>query len=180
MAPVTFSELRDDRDVFDIRYQDLPILTRNLILHRYKNDTACLGLRYREGTDLASNTQPSATILSWIYTRSVHDSMCVQIHAKEWDETSTFYVFSSFPQVPESLTAEAFKLCWSKMLQCYQPVPTQQNQREFLSEHPELVSKHYSMVLACAYTFVSYLHTVAETMCETECKSLERDRTGKS
>lgn len=162
MAPITFSELRDDRARFNTRYQDLPILTRNLIIHRYKNDWTCLKHSYREGTDLASNIQPSPDILSWIYTTSAYDSMCVQIHAKEWEETSTFYVFSSFPQVPESISVEAFNLSWSDMLQCYQPVPAQQNQRELLAKHPELLQKHYFTVLACAYAFVSYLHIVVD------------------
>ena len=149
MAPVTFSALRDDCDLFDRRYQDLPILTRNLIWHRYKNDSACLRQSYREGTDLASNTQPSAAILSWIYMSSSFDYMCVQINAKEWDETSTFYVISSFPQVP-SIGAEAFRLSWNTILHCYQPVPAQQHQKEFFTKHPELIPKQYFVVLACA------------------------------
>ena len=91
---------------------------------------------------------------------------------KEWDETSTFYVISSFPQVSDSIGADAFKLVWSKQLQCYQPVQAQQHQEEFFIKHPELVSHHYSMVLACAYVFVSYLHIVAEHLLEVETRSL--------
>lgn len=83
MAPVTFSELRDDRGRFDARFQDLPILTRNLIMNRYRDDPAYMKQSYRRGTDLASNTQSSPDICSWIYKTSAYDSITVQINTKE-------------------------------------------------------------------------------------------------
>ena len=140
-------------------------------MHRYKN-SACLGRSYREGADLASDERSYQAAISWIYVHSSYDYMCVQVSSKDWDETSTFYVISSFSQASDSIGADAFKLVWSKQLQCYQPVQAQQHQEEFVIKHPELVSNHYSLVLTCAYAFVSYLHIVAEHLLEAEARSL--------
>lgn len=67
MAQVTFSELRDDRVRFDASFQDLPILTRNLIMNRYREDPACMKQSYAK-----QNSQEQA-VVSVQFVLGLHD-----------------------------------------------------------------------------------------------------------
>lgn len=169
MAPVSSSELRDDIACFNADFYDLPILTQNQIMNRYREDPACITQKYRIGTDIAKDTQSSSSpyMLSWIYTTSAYDSMMIQIDMQEWDEKNLFYVCSSSPQDPESYKLDAFELAWNSRLKCYKPVPALPEHKQFFVKHPNIMPKRYFASLTCAYSFVSYLHILATTITDS-------------